>query len=279
MYPAVVAWLHSGPLPWLGYLVPRPGLLYAAVVLVCGALFARRAAQSGFTTEIALEAILAGTLGALVGTRLFYLVTRTRFWELSPRELVDASRGTASWGVFLGVTLGLSAYAMWRKIRPLQLIDIGTSVAGVAETIGRVNCWITGDDFGKVTDSAWGIRYPKGSLAWTAHLRRGLVQPADEWSLPVHPNTLLLGATAFVVFLVTSWYWRGHRQQVGRTTALFCVLYGVERFWVEFLRDPDAGGASGLLSHSQYMCLALVCAGVTLWWWLARRASGEPAPA
>ncbi len=98
-------------------------------------------------------------------------------------------------------------------------------------------------------------------MAWSAHVKRGLVQPTDQWSLPVHPNTLLMAATAFLVFLVTSWYWHRHREQVGRTTALFCVLYGAQRFVVEFLRDPDAGGASGLLSHSQYMCIALVAAG------------------
>ena len=275
MYPAVVTWLHSGPLPWLSYLVPRPGLLYAAVVLVCGALYVHRAVQSGFATEVALEVILAATLAALVGTRLFYLVTRTRFWEMSLPELVNASKGTASWGAYLGAALGMSAYALWRRLPPLQFVDIGTSVAGLGDAIGRVNCWLTGDDFGKVTTWAWGIRYPQGSLPWGSHLHRGLVQRTDQWSLPVHPNTLVLGAAALVVFLLTSWYWRGHRDRAGRTTALFCVLYGAERFVVEFLRDPDGGGASGALSHSQYMCLALICAGTALWWALAHRTPGH----
>lgn len=270
MYPAIVAWLQAGPLAWLSVLVPKPGVLYAIVLLACGALFTRRAIRSGLTVDTALEAILAAALGALVGTRLFYVVTRTRFWELSLPELLDWSKGTASWGVYLGAALGLSGYALWRKLRPLRLIDIGTSVAGLGDAIGRVNCWITGDDFGRVTVWPWAIRYPQGSMAWSAHLRRGLVQPADQWSLPVHPNTLLMAATAFLVFLVTSWYWYRHRDQVGRTTALFCVVYGAQRFVVEFLRDPDAGGASGLLSHSQYMCLVLVAAGAVLWWWTLR---------
>ena len=266
MYPALVAWFREGPLPWLAYLVPRPGLLYAVTVLACGTLFTRRATRSALTVDMALEALLAAMLGALVGTRLFYLVTRTRFWELGFTELLNWSRGTASWGAYLGATLGLSGYALWRKLRPLRLIDIGTSVAGLGDAIGRVNCWITGDDFGRVTVWPWGIRYPQGSMAWSAHLKRGLVQSADPWSLPVHPNTLLMAVTAFLVFLVTSWYWQRHRDQVGRTTALFCLLYGAQRFVVEFLRDPDAGGASGPLSHSQYMCIVLVATGGFLWW-------------
>ena len=35
---------------------------------------------------MALEALLAAAVGALIGTRLFYLVTRTRFWEMSLRS-------------------------------------------------------------------------------------------------------------------------------------------------------------------------------------------------
>ncbi len=279
MYPAVVNWFQSSPLPWLAFLVPRPGMLYAVVVLVCGALFARRATSSGLSLDTALEAILAGTVGALVGTRVFYLVTRTRFWEMSLRELVDGSRGTASWGASLGVTLGLVAYARWRGLRPLRLIDIGTSVMGAGILIGRVNCWLTGDDFGRVTTWPWGIRYPQGSMPWVAQLRRGLVQRDDAWSLPVHPNTLLLGVTGFVVFLLTSWYWRGHRDQLGRTSAFFCLIYGAERFVIEFLRDADAGGAPGLLSHSQYMCLTLMAGGALLWWWTGARGEPDAVPA
>ena len=72
MYPALVAWFRESPLPWLAFLVPRPGLLYAVTVLACGALFTRRAARSGLTVDTALEALLAAMVGALLGTRLFF---------------------------------------------------------------------------------------------------------------------------------------------------------------------------------------------------------------
>ena len=47
MYPAVVAWLHAGPLPWLALLVPKPGILYAVVLLACGVVFVHRVTKVG----------------------------------------------------------------------------------------------------------------------------------------------------------------------------------------------------------------------------------------
>ena len=117
-------------------------------------------------------------------------------------------------------------------------------------------------------------------MAWSAHVKRGLVQPTEQWSLPVHPNTLLMAATAFLVFLVMSWYWYRHRDQVGARPRSSAFSTARSDFVVEFLRDPDAGGAPGLLSHSQYMCIVLVAAGGFLWWWTLRPGtSAAPRPA
>ena len=278
MYPAVVAWLRAGPLPWLALLVPKPGILYAVVLLVCGVVFVRRLRRTGLDADRALEALLAAAVGALIGTRLFYLVTRTRFWELSPAQLIDGRQGTASWGAYLGAFLGLILYARWRKYRVFILTDAATSVGALGCFIGRWNCLLAGDDFGRVTDWAWGIRYPAGSLPWNAQRRGGLIEADAAWSLPVHPNQIVQGLTSLIVFVIVSVYWYRHHDQPGRTTALFLMLYGMGRFFVEFLRDPAAGGADGLLSHSQYMCLAFIFIGALLWWWQRRAALIQPAP-
>jgi len=279
MYPAIVAWLGAGPFPWLGLLVPRPGILYAVVLLACGTIFVRRATRAGLSSDAALEALLATAIGALVGTRLFYLVTRTRFWEMSWAQLVDPRQGTASWGVYLGGFIGLILYARWRRHPVLTVTDAATSIAPLGCAIGRWNCFIAGDDFGRVTTWAWSIRYPARSLPWVAHRSRGLVDSDSAWSLPVHPNQLVQSVTSFTVFVIVSLYWYRHRDQPGRTTALFLILYGTGRFLVEFLRDPAAGGAIRLLSHSQYMCLAFVASGAALWAWQVRRATAVPGAA
>lgn len=276
MYPAIIAWLKASPLPWLAFLVPKPGLLYGVILLVCGAVFVRRARRAGVDGDRGLEALLAVAVGALVGTRLFYLVTRTRFWDMGLLQLIDARQGTASWGAYLGGIIGLVLYSRWRKLPIFTLVDAGTSVAPLCCVIGRWNCLLAGDDFGRVTTAWWGIRYPAGSLPWIAHRRRGLIDGNAAWSLPVHPNQIVQSLTSLVVFVMVSLYWYRHREQPGRTTAVFLMLYGGARFFVEFLRDPDGGGAVGLLSHSQYMCLAFVATGVTIWLWPRKPLAIQP---
>ncbi len=278
MYPAIVEWLRNSPMPWLAWLVPIPGLMHAMVLVAVGGLFLRRARYTGLGRQLALEAALAGAVGALVFTRVFYLLTRTRFWEVPLGELIDGSRGTASWGAYLGAALGLTAYAWLIRTNPLRLLDTAASVAALSCVVGRWNCFLIGDDFGRVTSLPWGIRYPVGSPAWRVHLRRGLIDADAGWSLPVHPNQILLSAAALVAFLVTSAYWRRHRDAPGRTLATFFLAYGALRFPVEFLRDPAAGGAAGLLSHSQYMCIGFVAAGLLMHRLFRRVPSQTPDP-
>jgi prolipoprotein diacylglyceryltransferase len=48
------------------------------------------------------------------------------------------------------------------------------------------------------------------------------------------------------------------------TFGVFLLIYGATRFPWEFLRDPAAGGARGLFSTSQWMCLLLVAGGIVV---------------
>ncbi len=276
MYPRLFQWLHDGPLPWLAYLVPFPGVMHAMVVVALGVVFVRRLARVGIPRQPALEAVLLGTAGALVFTRVFYLVTRTRFWEMPLAELVDGARGTASWGAYLGAVVGLWVWARWQRVKPLVVMDVAASTAALACVVGRWNCFLIGDDFGRPTTLPWGVAYPARSLPWKAHVARGWIEPDAVLSLPVHPNQLFLSGAALLTFLLTSWFWYRHQQQPGQTLALFFVTYGATRFPIEFLRDPAGGGATGILSHSQYMCLAFVAGGLLLWG--AGRARGGQLP-
>ena len=74
MRPVFVAWLEQHGLGRLAGLVPTPGLMYAAVVLGIGAAFLLRVRNRGIGWERGLEAVLAASIGAGIGTRLFYLI-------------------------------------------------------------------------------------------------------------------------------------------------------------------------------------------------------------
>ena len=137
MYPAIVAWLKAGPLPWLALLVPRPGLLYGVVLLMGGFIFVRRARKAGIADDHGLEALLCIAVGALVGTRLFYLVTRTRFWEMSLPQLIDALRKQKADDILVvvGGVIPAQDYAQLKKVGVAAIFGPGTNIPDAARSV------------------------------------------------------------------------------------------------------------------------------------------------
>ncbi len=271
MRPLIVTRLVDAGFGWLGPLVPTDGAVYAILFVALIILFLRRAAMLRLPAEDALATALAGGIGAAIGTRLFYLLSTGAILHTTPLQWLDASRGTASWGAYLGAVLGV-AIATVRSGRMWTWLDLGASCAALGEVIGRWGCWLAGDDFGRVTGVAWGIRFPAGSPAYQVHAARGLLAADASTSLPVHPLQFYLMFNALVVLIVTTLIWRRWRIRPGLTFGAFLILHGATRFWWEFLRDPAAGGAHGLLSTSQWTCAALVAGGAVL---LRRRTDAQ----
>jgi phosphatidylglycerol:prolipoprotein diacylglycerol transferase len=278
--PTLQAFLAEHGLSVLAWLVPTPGVAYAAMFLALVGLFVHRMRAVGVPFARTLDAVVAAAAGALVGTRLYWLILSGDVLRLNPLEWVTSTRGTASWGAYVGVTLALLLYLRVTRQRPWPHLDAAASCAPLGTVVGRLACFLEGDDFGRLSSLPWAVTFPRGSLAFYAHLRGELIPHGSEQSLPVHPLQLYLSANAAVVFLIVSAVWRRSHDRPGRAVAAYFLAYGATRFLWEFLRDPAAGGATGGLSTSQWMCLTFVAAGTVLQWWTSRApSSARPAAA
>ncbi len=271
MRPLLVAKLIGSGWAWLAPLVPTDGAVYAVLFVALSLLFLRRSASIGLPQETSLAALLSGAAVAIIGTRLFYLVTTGALFRTGPADWLDLGGGTASWGAYLGAIVGLAAYCRISGAPFWITLDVGASCAGLSEVIGRWACLMAGDDFGRITAVPWSIRFPSGSPAFRAHSARGLLESTAGASLPVHPLQFYLMLNAALVLALTTMVWHRWRERPGVTLAAFLLLHGSTRFWWEFLRDPAAGGASGALSVSQWTCLGMAAAGLVLVW---RRRTG-----
>lgn len=270
MRPRIIDYLRDAGLGGAAWLVPTSGMVYAIMIGVLVLLFLRRCRRVDLPASRALELAFYGALGAMVGTRLFFLITTGAIGRTGVLEWIGPRQGTASWGAYLGATAGLGLYCRVTKLRPWPWLDVGSSVAGLGIFIGRWSCFLAGDDFGRITSSPLAIRFPPGSYAYAAHLARGDIQPSAALSLPVHPLQLFLSVNGLILFLMTTAVWSRTRHLPGRTFAVFWLLYGGTRFQWEFLRDPAAGGARSFLSTSQWMCLAVFLGAAVLLLWRRR---------
>ncbi|HSM16924.1 MAG TPA: prolipoprotein diacylglyceryl transferase [Gemmatimonadales bacterium] len=266
MRPTIMQYLEGAGFDWLAALVPRPGLMYGIALVILTFVFLRRARIAGLDHQRALEIVLSAAVGAVIGTRLFYLVTTGDVLRLDVASWFNLSRGTASWGAYLGGIIGTVLYTGVSRIPVWPYLDTAASVVALGPFIARWSCFLKGDDFGRVSDVAWAVQFPAGSLPYQAHVAAGLLPPTAEASLAVHPFQLYLLVNGLVVFLIVSAIWRRWRDRPGVTFGSFLLIYGATRFPWEFLRDPAGGGAAAndLLSTSQWMCLLLIAGGMVV---------------
>jgi phosphatidylglycerol:prolipoprotein diacylglycerol transferase len=218
------------------------------VMVALGALaglwvFRRELRRSGLP-DAALDAGVYGLVGGLLGAKLLYV-----FEHLGDGSFLSLflDRGGMSWfGGFVGGLL--AGYATIRAKRwPLMaVLAAATPALAIGQMLGRVGCFLVGDDYGSPTSLPWGVAFP-----------RGLPPTTDR----VHPTqiyeALFLGCLAW---LLIRWRRRGlsDRTVLGR----YFVFAGGFRFLLEFVRVNTR--VAGPLTVAHFFALAVVILGVTM---------------
>jgi len=182
--------------------------------------------------------VVAGGLGGIVGAKVYYAILH------GDPKLLFERYGLVWYGGFL---LGTAA-VLWtmrrRRLPAWTTVDAAAPALALGYGIGRIGCFLVGDDYGRPTDLPWGIAFPNGlppTSAW--HLRHefGLAIPADvpgATLLRVHPTQLYETAAALAIWAVGLVLLRRRRRGGDVALPIFALL-AVERLLVEFLRAKD----------------------------------------
>jgi phosphatidylglycerol:prolipoprotein diacylglycerol transferase len=126
--------------------------------------------------------------------------------------------------------------------------------------------------WGAPTDVPWAVRFPE------------IVAGVSVLGPPRHPSQLyeaiLEGAVLFAILWWMFWKTQA-RYEPGKLVGAFGFFYGIFRFLVEFVREPDAqlvefAQATGL-HMGQWLSLPLIIGGAWLMWTAkGRRVRVEP---
>jgi phosphatidylglycerol:prolipoprotein diacylglycerol transferase len=214
--------------------------------------------------EDASALIFAAGVGGIVGAKVYYAILN-RDWHL----LFDRS-GLVWYGGFI---LGAAAVLFTINRRRLPVWELADAVApalALGYAIGRIGCFLVGDDYGRPTDLPWGVAFPVGLPPTTAgELRQmfGLSIPAsipDSQLLRVHPTQIYETLSCLAIWGIGLWLFR-RRLRPGQTAMIILALLAVERFLVEILRAKD-DRFFGPLTLAQVISLAvLALVGVIAW--------------
>ena len=239
------------------------GLMMFLAFIAAGWVLARQFRQYGLDEEVASTMVVAAAVGGIAGAKIYYAILFHDWHLLFERA------GLVWYGGLIGGFLACS-WIVWRhKVDYLTAADAAAPALAIGYALGRIGCFLVGDDYGRPTDAWFGIAFPKGAPPTTADSLREFGVPVDpsiagDTVLRVHPTQLYESAAALVMFAVLmSLNRRPHRR--GLAWTLFLIMLGIERFLVEFVRAKD-DRFFGTFTVAQVISALLIVAGMT---WLA----------
>ena len=225
-------------------------------------------------------AILGIILGGRIGYVLFY---QPGLFLSEPWRIVAVWEGGMSFhGGFLGVVVATWAWARQAGAPIPQTADFVALGTPPGLLLGRLANFVNAELWGRPTELPWGVIFP-GEAAQACATATTLCAR--------HPSQLYEAALEGVVLgglLLWLAFRRGALKRSLTITGTFLAGYGLARFLVEFVRQPDAqfvapGNPLGLaweiggygLTMGQLLSLPMILVGLAL----LLRARGRPVPA
>jgi len=271
---------------WFPFLGGEPittfGVMMLLAFLTAGYVLKAEMLRMGYDAEKAWDLLFMGVIGGVVGARLYYVLLNYPRLVEDPAGMLF-SRGGMVWYGGFALAAGL---VLWRarklKLPMGRITDASAPALALAYGVGRIGCFLVGDDYGRPTDSWVGVAFPNGTPPSTADAISGqfgiTVDPAlvEQYGqvLPVHPTQLYETGISTLVFFVL-WTLRRHQHHAGWLFMVWLACAGAERFVVEIFRAKD-DRFFGVLTLAQVISLMLVGVGV-VWMAKLRREKGATA--
>ena len=255
----------------LGPLVVRwYGLAYVLGFVCAAAIiyFVAKRWKLGMSEDNLLTLMVCAIVGVVLGARIGYVLFYGDGYYLShPLEILAFNQGGMSFhGGLVGLLIGGAVAARMTRIPFLTLADLGSIAAPIGLFFGRCANFVNGELWGAPTDGPLGVVF--GGAA-------GM--------MPRHPSQLyeavLEGLVIFCVRFALSRK-RPPRPQ-GTFLGAFLVLYGIFRFLIEFVREPDVQLGylwGGWLTMGQVLSAPLIVAGIALLIYAARTRHPQAGP-
>ena len=264
---------------WVPFLGGEPitsfGVFMLLSFLTAGYILRAEMARMKMNPEQAWDLLFMAVVGGILGAKIYYILLNFPRLVADPATMIFSRGGMVWYGGFLLA----AALVLW-KARQLELplpkiLDGSAPALALAYAVGRVGCFLVGDDYGRPTGSWVGIAFPNGTPPTRVDILESqfgvTVDPAliEQYGqvVPVHPTQLYeIGLST--LFFVILWSMRKHRHGTGWLFSVWLIMAGMERFFVEFFRAKD-DRFLGMFTLAQLISVLLIAVGV--YWTLRLR--------
>jgi phosphatidylglycerol---prolipoprotein diacylglyceryl transferase len=233
------------------------GLMMALAFISAGFIAHWQFKKRGVRPDFIYGLLIAAVIGGLLGAKIHYLILHPSEW---PGNLLSGG-GLVWFGGLFGAIIGVVIVTVFfSKERLTRVMDAGAMAVSVGYAVGRMGCFLRGDDYGVPTNLPWGIAFPKGLPPTTVR---------------VHPTQLYEIAASLVIFALLAWVISPRFKREGALIFVYAILAGVERFLVEFIRTnkPVLLG----LTQQQWIAIGMIIVGIIFAWYFGTRGRLRPA--
>lgn len=257
---------------WVPFLGGDPitsfGVMMFLSFVTGGVILRAELERQGHDGERAWDFVFMAVVGGLIGAKLYYVFLNFDQLQVQGIGFVFSRGGMVWYGGFLLAAALVIREARRSPVPVPQVADAAAPALALGYAVGRIGCFLVGDDYGRPTDSWVGIAFPNGAPPSTVQNLENqfgvAVDPAliEKYGqvLPVHPTQLYEVGMSTLIFALL-WALRGGGRPAGWIFMLWLALAGVERFIVEIFRAKD-DRFFGVLTLAQMISIGLVVVGV-----------------
>ncbi|MFY9255726.1 MAG: prolipoprotein diacylglyceryl transferase [Fuerstiella sp.] len=244
-------------------------------------LASRRAQTVGMNPDVIWDLMMWLLIPGIIGARIVYLLQNWNRVLGGKQGLAFVKSVVALWdggivfyGCIIGGVAGLLVFCRRNKIRPLQLLDVIMPSLFVGLGFGRIGCFLYGCCFGAPCELPWAVQFPSDSMTYQVLSERGLqfLSADQQLTIPLHPTQIYSSILAFALGGLLSWYFR-RRPFEGAVLALGWIIYPINRFVLEIIRDDEPGRLGTAFTFSQLMSIGLFISGCVLMFVLQKKHS------
>ena len=235
-----------------GWPVHWYGVMYLIGFIAAWNLGTWRARHTiNWTRDQVGDVIFYGALGVILGGRLGYVVFyEPRFFWHHPLAILQMwDGGMAFHGALIGVMVAFLLARHTLKKEFFEITDFVAPLVPIGLACGRIGNFINGELWGRVTDLPWAMVFPNAG------------------PYPRHPSQLYECLTEGLFLFILLWWYSSKPRPRMAVSGLFLVGYGLIRFLIEFVREPDPQWgfiAFNWLTMGQLLSLPMVIAGVAM---------------
>jgi len=221
----------------------------------------------GYQEKLASDIIFWAALGGILGAKIYYLLENIDrvINSYDPFGMIFSGAGLVFLGGLLGAVISVSLILKKNKVPWLTFANIIGPLIFLGYAIGRLGCFLVGDDYGIPTNLPWAMSFPKGIPPTTTNIFSDLypwidISGYEPGLITVHPTQLYEAMICFLLFFIM-WKYRNFPMIKDSLFFLYLFLAGIERFFIEFLRTNQKYILE-ILSGAQVISLGMILIGL-----------------